>query len=309
MTSFDSRFSPSPQEPASTNISSRPLHEQIPPQRSVEKSTTSRIDNSVSRVGKGLFDNTPTGRIKAGFHDKFVQWKKKLGSKEELITPESSPEIRDIAHEKLRFHGGGSYEGEIKNGIPHGKGIYTDPSGNKLEGYFDQGKVEFGKVSLVEGGSYIGQLSNFKYHGQGTFTEGNKTFAGRFENGQFIEGNVTSRGEITLKNGAVYNGELLNDIPHGKGLVITTNGARFKGDFKAGSMTRGSRLAENGSMYIGSFKSNKPHGEGILTLKSGTRFEGVFEKGYMVQGKAIYKNGTTFEGEFTKGKPAIGIWS
>ena len=43
---------------------------------------------------------------------------------------------------------GGSYTGEVSNGVPHGHGTYTSP----------------------DGATYVGEFMNDKAHGQGTYT-------------------------------------------------------------------------------------------------------------------------------------------
>lgn len=94
------------------------------------------------------------------------------------------------------------YEGDIKNGMPHGKGIYTKTDGSKYVGYFKNGLR----------------------HGQGTFTwpENTPKGAGKYV-GEYKE-NIRWNGVIIDKKGEfVYkyvNGELINSSSHKASLEI-----------------------------------------------------------------------------------------
>jgi hypothetical protein len=60
------------------------------------------------------------------------------------------------------------------------------------------------------------------------------------------------RGTIHYRDGAKYEGELFNNLRHGKGVTISKNGNVYKGDFKDG----------------------KKNGSGIYTSPSGYKYEG-----------------------------------
>ena len=69
---------------------------------------------------------------------------------------------------KLKFPDGSKYVGEVKNGIPHGRGTYTWADGNK----------------------YVGEWKDSKQHGQGTYTYADGTVEkGIWENGELVEPN------------------------------------------------------------------------------------------------------------------------
>ena len=48
----------------------------------------------------------------------------------------------------MYYHNGNKYEGEWKNGIKHGKGIFYFKNGAKYEGIFICGKCENGTLTV-----------------------------------------------------------------------------------------------------------------------------------------------------------------
>ncbi len=95
----------------------------------------------------------------------------------------------------------GSYEGEMKNGKPHGKGINTDSKGNRYEGDFVDGKP----------------------HGKGinTNSKGN-----RYE-GDFVDGKPHGKGIHTDSKGNRYEGDFVDGKPHGKGIHTSADGGKI----------------------------------------------------------------------------------
>ena len=51
------------------------------------------------------------------------------------------------------------YEGEIRNGLAHGQGTYTLPSGRKYVGEWEDGKIYgHGTLYFADGSVYIGEI-------------------------------------------------------------------------------------------------------------------------------------------------------
>ena len=88
-------------------------------------------------------------------------------------------------------------------------------------------------------------------------------------------------GKWYYKDESIYEGEMKNGKPDGKGIFIGKNGDRYEGEIKNGYR----------------------HGHGILIDKDKTRSEGTFIDG-LADGhlKMIYINGCTYEGSYRKGK-------
>ena len=46
---------------------------------------------------------------------------------------------------------------------------------------------------------------------------------------------ISYSAEKIFSNGAKYNGELKNDLPHGKGKIIFSDGSQYEGEWKEGT--------------------------------------------------------------------------
>lgn len=77
------------------------------------------------------------------------------------------------------------YEGQLLNGVPHGKGTAKYRSGMLYTGDFFNGRMAGnGKLSFPDGTVYSGQFQNNRYHGEGVLVYANgDTYAGPFRNG------------------------------------------------------------------------------------------------------------------------------
>ena len=102
------------------------------------------------------------------------------------------------------------YIGEVKNGIPDGRGTLTDIDGNKYVGEFTDGDPNGqGTLTLSDGSIYVGQWKDGKWHGQGTLTWSNgNQYVGEYENGL-----ADGQGTLTKTDGSKYVGEYKDDKP------------------------------------------------------------------------------------------------
>ena len=84
-----------------------------------------------------------------------------------------------------------------------------------------------------------------------------------------------------------YQGELLNEIPHGEGIAFFENGnKKFEGTFVNGTFTYGKIYFHNGSLkYEGECNDKILHGEGKKYNSNGVCCcSGRFENGKCVEG-------------------------
>ena len=95
---------------------------------------------------------------------------------------------------------GGSYTGEVSDGVPHGQGIFALPDGFEYVGEFKDGLFHGqGIFTFTDGAQYVGELKDNNHHGQGTFTfpDGSK-YVGEWKDGNPWNGTEYDEdGEIT----------------------------------------------------------------------------------------------------------------
>ena len=90
-----------------------------------------------------------------------------------------------------QYDDGGVYEGTFRNGLQHGRGTYTLPSGYRYEGDWVDGEVRgMGRATYPNGSVYEGQFENGKPHGKGKITYAD---GGTYE-GDWVGGEITGQG-------------------------------------------------------------------------------------------------------------------
>lgn len=150
---------------------------------------------------------------------------------------------------------------------------------------------------------------------------------------------VAENGAKSYKDGAKYEGQLLNGVPEGKGTMVFADGGKYEGAFKKGVMEGKGvyHYADGISKYDGDFKDGKRHGNGVLTRpfnETVIKLTGTFvndkPRGKAVQeavgmftiecevkedslaygqGKRTYVNGDTYVGEFRKNHHYKGVYT
>ena len=162
------------------------------------------------------------------------------------------------APRKEVYKDGASYEGQMKNGLRHGKGVYIFADGEKYEGEFVKGK-RHGKGTYIwkNGEKYVGSWSNGKKHGEGiAYYKDGSSKKVVYDNGKLVS-KKPNNVKKTYDDGSYYEGEMVNGKRHGKGTYYWASGNK----------------------YIGEWKNGKKHGEGIIYYKNGVKEKAVFENG------------------------------
>ena len=144
--------------------------------------------------------------------------------------------------------------------------------------------------------------------------------------GIWNNGNIVF-GRIFFTNGDIYEGEMKNSIPDGKGkLIFVKNKEKYIGDFKMGEMSgkgtftfedsteysgyiengvfngKGKMKWENGTEYIGDFVDSTLCGEGTITNIQNEKYEGNFDKNeFNGEGTYYFNNGDIYKGNFEYG--------
>jgi len=120
-------------------------------------------------------------------------------------------------------------------------------------------------------------------------------------------------GIYVYPNGIIYEGELLNGIPDGKGKTIGTLNATkhdqenpldgsYVGEFKNGNYHGYGILKNSCVVYKGTFKNGLIHGHGKIVYSDDgpyvDSYEGKCYNGnFHGHGTYMYSNGAVFEGE------------
>ena len=121
--------------------------------------------------------------------------------------------------------------------------------------------------------------------------------------------------EVMKSNSSFYYGEknIINNLAHGRGLLISSNGSHYFGYFKDDFFQDGTGKSVNsdGNVYIGQFRKGVANGWGRYVTKNGNKFEGEWTDNKL-EGFGIIsleKNNQYYKGELKKGSfCGIGIF-
>ncbi len=107
-------------------------------------------------------------------------------------------------------------------------------------------------------------------------------------------------GTLTYANGAKYEGEFQNNMPHGRGVGTFYDGDKYVGEFKDGKFNgQGTYTFANGNKYVGEYKDGKYNGQGTYTFASGEKYVGEFKDDKRNgQGTLTSANGDKYVGEY-----------
>jgi hypothetical protein len=90
----------------------------------------------------------------------------------------------------------------------------------------------------------------------------------------------------------VYVGEVLDGVPHGKGIFNFSDGASYVGEFKGGLKHRfGTFITAMGEKWVGQFREDDRHGQGTYTWPDGQKYIGEFRDDAAWHGTTFLKNG------------------
>jgi hypothetical protein len=140
---------------------------------------------------------------------------------------------------------------------------------------------------------------------------------GRVSLSEIGEGSVASnpvlvkrQGKKTWADADSYEGELLNEEPHGVGTILYANARTYVGEWVRGKMqgrgvyttplgTKYEGEIIDGEVYTGSFKDGEKDGYGTQTLSSGESYEGDWANDFRHgQGTCEYANGGVYTGSW-----------
>jgi serine/threonine protein kinase len=172
---------------------------------------------------------------------------------------------------------GGTYTGQLINGMANGFGTWKHPDGDIYEGEFIDDKFNGqGTMTYANGNRYEGEFKDDLFHGQGIFTWAN---GDRYE-GEFKDDLLNGQGTFTFTNGNRHEGEYKDGYFNGQGMFIWANGDQYEGEFIDDLFSgQGILTWVDGDRYEGDFKGDLFHGQGVYTFADGTIIEGLWENG------------------------------
>lgn len=224
--------------------------------------------------------------------DKILDASKHIAA-EELEVPGPGTEQREIS--VVTFPNGDRYEGEFRDGLMNGWGMYAYQNGDRYEGQFkDDAKEGRGTFAYRNGDRYAGNFVGDLRHGKGSLAFRN----GERYVGQFCRDMMTGSGSMIYTNGNRYAGQFQNGLKHGNGIMTYPNGDVFKGAFRNDvRQGKGVYIFSDGSRYVGDFKDGRRHGKGVYVYSGGEQYAGSFVNGRKDgDGVLTYPNGKSVKG-------------
>ena len=136
----------------------------------------------------------------------------------------------------------------------------------------------------------------------GTFIH---SFIKELNNNNIKSINSIPNNKKVYENGDYYIGEMLNNVPNGKGKKFDKNGnIIYEGEIINGKANgKGTFNYKNGYYYVGQWLNDKKNGKGTIYDKNGNvNYEGDFVNGkYEGYGKGICENGGYYIGQWFGG--------
>lgn len=190
----------------------------------------------------------------------------------------------------------GTYAGELKNGLPNGRGVYyfehQSPEGDKRQGLMCEdyviaaSEVRGGRQEVQfespQGTSYDGGWKNGLKHGRGIlrFRDGSQKIGlwveDRFQQEVF---EVESEPEAVSYLNGLYSGDIEDGVPHGWG-CFTCDDFSYDGEWKFGARHGEGTYSTPTEVYRGGWVDNKRHGYGVEESSQSElsrRYEGSWE--------------------------------
>jgi hypothetical protein len=217
--------------------------------------------------------------------------------------------------EELVLENDDKYVGQVKDGLMHGKGVLTEPSGIKYKGeFFNGSKHGQGTILFTDGSKFEGGFFNNKKNGVGlsTFINGS-TVHSRWKADKRIFSDEDSYfdGPFLVLNGDEHSSEKqlivfeedddTITVPHGYGVYYDASGYSIEGEYEKGFIKEQVKFTmASGDIYTG--VSSNLSGQGVFISSNGEIKEGVFQYGLLNgPGKRTWANGDVYIGKFKDG--------
>ena len=196
-----------------------------------------------------------------------------------------------------------SYEGVLRDGRMNDEHGVLEWRRYHYEGGFVDGHLT-GQATL----RWLGNSSSALDHFTGQFKDGEPEGLGIWvskssrKEGEFKHGKLNGRGTVEMAFYR-YDGDLVDDVPHGAGVEIRDGGYRYEGKFSHGRFDgEGVLMHPDGERSEGTFRRGKLFGMATQRLYDGTRYDGTFVNGAREgHGVLVMADGGRYEGDFYGG--------
>jgi len=200
--------------------------------------------------------------------------------------------------EKVVYYGGGIDDKQYSYSVY--KWVLPDKEREQASQMLNRAKSELKKLG-IDPSTRKGKIIYKKgdYHGEGVVYEGD-----------IVNGVPHGKGKMIYTNGKIYEGDFVNDREKGKCKVTFPNGDIFEGEYDV-TPGVGKYIYKNGDIWEGKAFSGGPHGKGKMRYADGSIYEGEMEDGKK-QGKGTmtYPDGRVEKGKWKddkfKGKGLFG---
>lgn len=212
--------------------------------------------SEIAQISQGIFAHSPTLRTPPSAPVPILQPGEQIVSIkgiEYILARSYDPHGQHLPHEDKLFTGKTHrlfYTGEMLNGVPHGRGKFTNLNGICIGIFSVEEQQRFRFNARRINSIYEGQFSNGLAHGHGVlrFAGGNK-FEGEFKNG--VEDGY---GEESSQRKILFKGYYRNGLRHGHGVYTAAEDYSFEGDYCNGLWHGyGEVLKKDGSKESGKF--------------------------------------------------------
>ena len=136
-------------------------------------------------------------------------------------------------------------------------------------------------------------------------TQGKYAFPDSMYEGELVDGEPTGKGKLIWTSGNVYEGSFRAGQLHGKGKIFYQEGDIFEGEFTNNNKTKGRYTYSDGNVYEGDFLDGKFHGVGFFEFAQGPvrTYLGDFVAGFFHgKGSMIFSDDAIYEGNFLHDK-------
>ena len=124
--------------------------------------------------------------------------------------------------------------------------------------------------------------------------------------GEYRDGKRNGKGKYTFAaNGCIYEGEYVNNLKHGHGILTYPDKSRYEGEFYEDKRSgQGTYIYSNHDIYIGNWKNDKKHGKGkYIYSNNGNTIEGIWSNNRCMHGTWQLHDKSYYTGKFLDNRP------